>query len=88
MSKKGRSKNSYGISRETLTAQILSVLSKNPEQGLNYKQIAKRLNITDPQAKEMISGILAELAVQGGVQEIYPGKYQGEGKQGLYNRYC
>ncbi len=82
MSRKGRSKNSSGISRETLTAQIISVLSKNPEQGLNYKQVAKRLNITDPKTKEMISVILAELAVQGGVQEIYPGKYKVKASRG------
>jgi ribonuclease R len=82
MSKKGRGKRSNSISRETLTDQVLSVLSKNPEQGLNYKQIAKRLNITDPRAKEMISGILGDLTGQGGVQEIYPGKYKVKASRG------
>jgi ribonuclease R len=82
MSKKGRGKKSNGISRETLTEQVLSVLSKNPEQGLNYKQIAKRLNISDPQSKEMISGILGDLTGQGGVQEIYPGKYKVKASRG------
>jgi ribonuclease R len=75
MSRKGRGNKSYGISGETLTDQILSVLSKNPEQGLNYKQIAKRLNIADPLTKQMISDILVDLTGKGGVLEIYPGKY-------------
>jgi ribonuclease R len=76
MSKKGRGKNKYTISKETLTEQILSVLSKNPEQGFNYKQIAKRLNITDTYERQMISGILSDLAEHGGLQEIVTGKYK------------
>ena len=47
MSKKGKGNQSSNNSRETLTEQIKAVLTKNPEQGLNYKQIAKRLNITE-----------------------------------------
>ena len=82
MSKKGRSKKSYGISRETLTGQILTILSKNPEQGLNYKQIAKRLNIPDAQEKQMISEILKILTDKGSVQEIYPGKFKVKAARG------
>ena len=82
MSKRGRGKKDYGISRETLTGQILTVLSKNPGQGLNYKQIAKHLNITDSPARELISDILKDLAGQGGVQEIYAGKYKMKASMG------
>jgi ribonuclease R len=76
MSKKGRGKQSSGISKEALTGQILATLNKSPEQGFNYKQIAKRLSITDTPVKQMISEILRELTKQGGVQEIYQGKYR------------
>ena len=65
-----------------MTEQILSVLSKSPEQGFNYKQIAKRLNITDSRRKQMISDILKDLTSQGGVQEIYPGKYKVKASRG------
>ena len=65
-----------GISRETLTEQILATLNKSPEQGFNYKQIAKRLNIIDTPATQMVSDILRDLTRQGGVQEIYHGKYK------------
>ena len=54
MSKKGRGKQSTGISRETLTEQILATLTKSPEKGFNYKQIAKRLNVIDSGERQMI----------------------------------
>jgi len=76
MSRKGRSNKSSGISKESLTEQILATLSKSPEQGFNYKQISKHLNITDPSAKQLISGILRDLTKLGRVQEIYQGKYR------------
>jgi len=69
-------KQRLGISRETLTEQILATLNKSPEQGFNYKQIAKRLNIIDTPATQMVSDILRDLTRQGGVQEIYHGKYK------------
>jgi ribonuclease R len=76
MSKKGRGKQGTGISRDSLTGQILTALTKSPEQGFNYKQIAKRLNVTDSAERQMISDILKELTSQGGVLEIYPGKFR------------
>jgi len=76
MGTKGRGKQKSGISRETLSEQILSTLTKSPEQAFNYKQIAKRLNITDAQVKQMLSDILRDLTKQGRVQEIYQGKYR------------
>ncbi len=82
MNKKGRGKKDFSISKETLTEQILSVLSKNPEQGFNYKQIAKRINITDAYERHMISDILADMAIQGGVQEIITGKYKLKASRG------
>jgi ribonuclease R len=76
MSKKGKGKQSPGISKEALTEQILATLNKRPEQGLNYKQIAKRLDITDTPSKQMISDILRALTKQGGVLEVHQGKYK------------
>jgi len=76
MGTKGKGRQRPGVSKEILTEQILSTLNNSPEQGFNYKQIAKRLNITDPPVKLMISDILRELIKRGGVQEIYQGKYR------------
>ena len=82
MSKKGRGKQGAGISRESLAGQIITTLTKSPEQGFNYKQIAKRLNITDSAERQMISDILKDLTNQGGVQEIYPGKFKVKASRG------
>jgi ribonuclease R len=82
MSKKGKGKQGAGISRETLAGQIITTLTKSPEQGFNYKQIGKRLNITDYAEREMISDILKDLTKQGGVQEIYPGKFKVKASRG------
>lgn len=82
MSRKGRSNKKYNISREAITGQILAVLSKNPEQGFNYRQISKRLNITDAYERNMISEILAELSEQGSIQEVVVGKYKSKPSRG------
>jgi ribonuclease R len=76
MSKKGKSTGSSSNSRESLTQQILATLTKSPEQGFNYKQIAKRINITDTQGKQLVADTLRDLTKKGELQEIYHGKYK------------
>ena len=76
MSKKRNGQRDSGKVKESLKEQILAALSKTPEQGFNYKQIAKRLNITDAPSKQMISDILKDLTKQGSIQEIFHGKYK------------
>jgi len=82
MSRKGKRKNKSGISGEYATEQILSILSNSPEQGFNYKQISKRLNINDPSERQMISEILKTLAGKGTVEEIHQGKYRVKASRG------
>ena len=76
MSKKGRTGRDFGTSRESLIGQVLAMLTKTPDQGFNYKQLAKRLNIIDSPQKQMISDILKDLTKQGSVQEVSHGKYK------------
>lgn len=64
------------MSREKLTGSIMTLLSKGSEKGFNYKQIAKRLNITDASSRMLISDTLESLADQGVLQEVYRGKYR------------
>jgi ribonuclease R len=82
MSKKGKGKQKTGISRESATQQIQSILSDNPQQGFNYKQIAKRLNINEPAEKKMITEILRELMKKGTIREAYQGKYSAKSTRG------
>lgn len=72
----GKGKSKSGVSNELLKEQIIKTLSKSPEQGLNYRQIAKRLSITDSPAQQMVSDVLKELTSQGRVQEVVRGKYR------------
>jgi hypothetical protein len=48
MNRKGKKKKGSGNSKEALTARIQTILSDNPHQGFNYKQVSKRLNINEP----------------------------------------
>ena len=73
---KGRGRKRSGLSRESVTDQILNILSRSPQQGFNYKQIAKRLNISDMSEKQMILDIMNELAARETIEEIYQGKYR------------
>ncbi|MCU0474348.1 MAG: ribonuclease R [Bacteroidales bacterium] len=82
MSKKGRGKKRSGLSRESATEQIQTILSKSPQQGFNYKQIAKRLNINDPAERQLISEILEEQTKKGTLKEVYPGKYTAKASRG------
>jgi ribonuclease R len=76
MGKKGRGGRSYGMPKEALLKQVQDVLSKNAGQGFNYRQIAKRLNITAPAERQMISDILRELAGRETIEEMQQGKYR------------
>ena len=76
MSRKRKGNEEMKISKDSLARQIHEILSKNPEQGFNYKQIAKRLNIEDSAGRQLIVSILKEQVKHGELQEIYHGKYR------------
>src|SRR5664279_1306982 len=82
MSKRRKGTSETGNTKELLNGQIFATLSKSPEQGFNYKQISKRLNITDAPGRQMISDILRELTKQGSVQEIVHGKFKAKVSRG------
>ena len=76
MSRKGKTKSKSGLSDGLLIEQIITTLNKSPEQGLNYRQIAIKLDITDSPAMQMVSDTLRELTRQGRVQEVSRGKFR------------
>jgi len=79
---KGKGKKSSGISRESTIEKVLQVLSAAPQQGFNYKQIAKRLNINDPAGRQMLSEILKEQAKKEIIKEICQGKFSAKVSRG------
>ncbi len=83
MSRKGKGGKVSEVTRQVLAGRILEVLEKNPEQGLNYKQIAKRLDISDPSTRQMLPVLLSELRKQDKVQEVYQGRYRVRASRGF-----
>jgi len=69
-------KQKEGISKEELALQIKAILSQSPEQGFNYKQIAKKINVTDSPTRKLMSDILRDLTKRKLIQEIYKGKFR------------
>jgi len=82
MTRKDRKKKNSGISSEQATEQILSFLSRGPQQGFNFKQIAKRLNINDPSEKQILSEVLRTLQGKGTIEEVNRGKYRTKATRG------
>lgn len=72
MSKK---KNSSSIN-QVLTQMVLDIFEQNGNTPLNYKQVSAKLNIRDPEAREVIFDILKEEAKKNVIKELSPGKFQ------------
>ena len=81
MGKRSKGKKS-GIPKKKLAGLVTAILNDNPKQSFNYKQLSKRINLTDESERRMIPGILHDLARQGIVKEVYQGKYQVKESRG------
>ena len=75
MRKRDKPGKKAGVSRKEMTERILGVLQENAGQGFNYRQIAKRLNISDDSEKRLVSDILEELTKARLIKEINQGKF-------------
>jgi ribonuclease R len=73
MSKK---KNINPSVKQVLTQLVLDVFEQNGKEALNYKQVAAKLNIREPESRETILEILKEEAKKETLQEISPGKFK------------
>jgi ribonuclease R len=76
--KKGGTGHKSNLSERELTALVLEVVSKSPDHGFNYRQVAKRLNISDKTDMQAISDKLKELAEIEKVEEVSRGKYRAK----------
>lgn len=71
--KKGEGKKS--LSSAELEELVKGVLNNYAGQSFNYKQIAKKLNISDEHQRKQIIGILSSLASKGLIKETRRGRY-------------
>ncbi|MCK4630583.1 MAG: hypothetical protein KAT40_04015, partial [Bacteroidales bacterium] len=71
--KKKTGKKGNGIfNKKSLTNRISGIISNNPNQSYNYKQIAGRLGIKDSPTKKLINEILSELRAGKLLEEVHP----------------
>lgn len=64
------------VTKKMLTDQIVDLFLKSSSAGLNYKQIAAKLDIKDGGLKQMITTILYDLKGSGVLEEQETGKFK------------
>src|SRR3569833_3101130 len=72
MSKK---KNNSSV-KQVLTQLVLDIFEQSNGIPLNYKQVSAKLNIQDPESREIILEILKEEAQKTTLKELSHGKFQ------------
>jgi ribonuclease R len=74
--KKTGKRNSYKLNKKILTNKIIDLYKNESNKLFNYKQIAKKFEITDDSTKGLITAILYELRDLGTLVEISRGKFK------------
>jgi ribonuclease R len=64
------------INPKTIRENILNIFRTTPNVLFNYKQIAKKLDIKEAEARKNISEILQKLTGEEVLEEVYTGKYK------------
>jgi ribonuclease R len=82
MSKRKKHKKAKTLSKSQLMDKILGQFSNHPSKTLNYKQIAKMLNVHDMHTKRLIVSLLNDLVDQEHLAEVYRGKFKLKSKGG------
>jgi ribonuclease R len=62
--------------KQVLTQMVLDVFEQNGNTPLNYKQVSAKLNVRDPEARDIILDILKDETKKNVLKEISPGKFQ------------
>ncbi|NPA68712.1 MAG: ribonuclease R [Chlorobi bacterium] len=74
--KKKNKKKLPAYNKKTLQKLVLDIFRKRPAQYLNYKQVAKKLGITDLRTKQLLNEVLNTLCKEGKLSEEQRGKYK------------
>src|ERR1700743_151894 len=61
---------------QVLTQMVLDVFEQNGNTPLNYKQVSAKLNVRDPESRDIIFEILKDEAKNNTLKELSPGKFQ------------
>jgi ribonuclease R len=79
---KKRKKTGQRYNRKSLEQLIVGVFSNEPQRTFNYKQISRILEIKDIGTKQLVVGILYDLAALDVLHEISTGKFKLKSKIG------
>src|SRR3984885_7608795 len=71
-----KNKKSSSSTKQVLTKMVLDIFEHNGNTPLNYKQVAAKLNINDPESRDIILEILREESKKSVLKELTPGKFQ------------
>ena len=55
---------------------VLDIYEQNGNAPLNYKQVSAKLNVRDPESRDIIFEILEEEAKKNTLKEVHPGRFQ------------
>jgi len=70
-----KKKNNSSV-KQVLTQMVLDVFEQNGNTPLNYKQVSAKLNVRDPESRDIIFEILKDEAKKDTLKELSPGKFQ------------
>lgn len=76
MTKKSKSATSKRVSPKSLREEVLSYIAKQGANTFNYKQVAYAIGANGTAAHKAIAMMLAEMAFDGDLIEVSPGKYK------------
>jgi len=79
MAKKKKNKKHKSLpayNRKTLRTYLIKIFRDNPSKLLNYKQLAKELDIKDMETKSLITKVLYDLVENEQLEEVYTGKFR------------
>ena len=74
--KNKKKKHLPAYNRKTLQKIVIDIFRKRPTQYLNYKQVAKKLSISDLRTKQLLNEVLIDLCDTGKLYEEHRGSYK------------
>jgi ribonuclease R len=73
---KGKKSANGGGKQAGLREAALNIFTKSPDKPLNYKQVAKRLEIEDQNDRNELQKVIHQLKMSGDLQEVSAGQYR------------
>lgn len=75
---KKKKKGEAVIGKQELKNLLNTIFSNHPNQNFNYKQLAMRLNIKNPETRRLIVEVLVEMKGAGELSEVSVGRFKGK----------